>query len=71
MAAARAIGQEGYFFKTCKARFSLRKESFTRHDFRRTSKAREDKTNEQKQKRTRGVQRRAPHHHHYIRDNLI
>jgi hypothetical protein len=56
------------FFKTCKARFSLREESFTWHDFRRTSKAREDendKPNKRKQKTTRGVQRRAPHHHHY------
>jgi hypothetical protein len=52
-------------FKTCKARFSLRENSFTEHDFRRTCKVLEKKSGKLNKK-----QRKAPHHHYCRRNNL-
>jgi hypothetical protein len=49
------------FFKTCKARSSLREEGFTQHNLRRTPKELKNKPN----KKERG----SPHHRH-DRNNL-
>jgi hypothetical protein len=47
------------FFKTCKAHFSLREESFTRRNFRRTPKEHElPKRQTEQEKKERG----SPHH---------